>query len=119
MHPFSPINPRAPFIWHGGDYNPEQWSRATWDEDMRLMQECHFEIATLGVFSWVSLQPEEDRFTFEWLDDSFEKLAASGRIVCLATPSAAQPAWMSQRYPDVLRVDASGIRRHHGWRVNY
>lgn len=119
MQPFPPINSRAPFIWHGGDYNPEQWPRATWDEDMRLMQECHFEVATLGVFSWVSLQPEEERFTFEWLDDIFEKLAAAGRIVCLATPSAAQPAWMSQRYPDVLRVDASGVRWHHSWRVNY
>ena len=21
---------------HGGDYNPEQWDEATWEEDMRL-----------------------------------------------------------------------------------
>ena len=119
MQPFPPLNTRVPFIWHGGDYNPEQWPRATWDDDIRLMQQCHFEVATLGVFSWVSLQPAEESFTFEWLDAIFEKLAAAGRYVCLATPSAAQPAWMSQRYPDVLRVDASGRRRHHGWRVNY
>lgn len=119
MQPFPPVNPRAPFIWHGGDYNPEQWPVDTWDEDVRLMQECHYNIATLGVFSWVSLQPEEERFTFEWLDTIIEKLAAAGRIICLATPSAAQPAWMSQRYPDVLRVDEQGRRRHQGGRVNY
>ncbi|HLI70409.1 MAG TPA: beta-galactosidase [Ktedonobacteraceae bacterium] len=119
MQPFPPLNPRVPFIWHGGDYNPEQWPRSMWDEDMRLMQQCHFEVATIGVFSWVSLQPEEERFTFGWLDAIFEKLATAGRYVCLATPSAAQPAWMSQRYPDVLRVDAQGRRRRHGGRVNY
>ncbi len=119
MQPFPPLNLRAPFIWHGGDYNPEQWPQATWDEDIRLMQACDYNIATLGVFSWAALQPEEERFTFEWLDTILEKLAAAGRAVCLATPSAAQPAWMSQRYPDVLRVDAQGRRRHHGWRVNY
>ncbi|HXR65010.1 MAG TPA: beta-galactosidase, partial [Ktedonobacteraceae bacterium] len=119
MQQFPPLNSRAPFIWHGGDYNPEQWPRAIWDEDIQLMQECDYTIATLGVFSWVSLQPEETRFTFEWLDAILEKLAAAGRVVCLATPSAAQPAWMSQRYPDVLRSDAQGQRRHHGWRVNY
>lgn len=119
MQPFPPLNPRASFIWHGGDYNPEQWPEAIWDEDMRLMQQCHFNIATVGIFSWAALQPEEERFTFEWLDRVLEKLAAAGRVVCLATPSAAQPAWMSQRYPDVLRVDAQGRRRHHGWRVNY
>src|SRR5204863_2554723 len=46
-----PINPRLPSIWHGGDYNPEQWPPATWDEDVRLMQECHFRVATVGVFA--------------------------------------------------------------------
>jgi len=116
---FGPINPRAPFIWHGGDYNPEQWPPETWDADVALMQQSHFNVATVGVFSWISLQPEEDRFTFEWLDTILDKLHASGRAVCLATPTAAQPAWMSQRYPDVLRAGDSGQRNHHGARVNF
>jgi beta-galactosidase len=115
----APINPRAKFIWHGGDYNPEQWPPETWDADMELMQQCHFNVATVGVFSWVSLQPEEDRFTFEWLDTILDKLHAAGRYVCLATPSAAQPAWMSRRYPDVLRAGETGVRNHHGGRVNF
>src|SRR5689334_10285801 len=117
--PFSLLNPRLPFIWHGVDYYPEQWPQAIWDKDVELMQACNVTVATLGVFSWVSLQPEEDRFTFEWLDTLLDKLAVAGRFVCLATPSAAQPAWMSQRYPDVLRGGETGDRRHHGWRVNY
>ncbi|HEY0068486.1 MAG TPA: beta-galactosidase, partial [Chloroflexia bacterium] len=119
MRAYGPINPRAPFIWHGGDYNPEQWPPETWDKDIQLMQEAHFRVATVGVFSWVSLQPAEDRFTFEWLDTVLDKLSTSGRFVCLATPTAAQPAWMSQAYPDVLRSDELGRRRHHGKRVNY
>ena len=65
---FDPINPRAPFIWHGGDYNPEQWPPETWDVDMALRQQSDFNIATVGVFSWVSLQPKEERFTLERLD---------------------------------------------------
>ncbi len=116
---FPPINPRAPFIWHGADYNPEQWPAATWDDDVALMQQAGCTIATVGVFSWVSLQPAEDRFTFEWLDTVIEKLHAAGRLLCLATPSAAQPAWMSLAYPDVLRADATGRRVHHGGRTNY
>ncbi|GCF11220.1 beta-galactosidase [Dictyobacter arantiisoli] len=116
---FPPVNSRHPSLWHGGDYNPEQWPAEVWDEDVRLMQECGYTIATIGVFSWVSLQPAEDRFTFEWLDEVIKRLAAAGRVICLATPSAAQPAWMSQRYPDVLRVDEYGVRRHHGERSNY
>jgi beta-galactosidase len=83
------------------------------------MQQCRFNIATVGVFSWVSLQPTEDRFTFEWLDAVLDKLEAAGRSICLATPTAAQPAWMSQAYPDVLRADDRGRRVHHGGRTNY
>jgi len=70
---YPPVNPQVPFIWHGGDYNPEQWPCEVWNEDMRLMQESHYDVATVGVFSWVTLQPEEDRFTFEWLDEILDK----------------------------------------------
>lgn len=114
-----PINPRAPFIWHGGDYNPEQWPEAVWDEDMALMQASRFRVATIGVFSWVALQPAEDRFTFDWLDTVIAKLHAAGRQVVLATPTAAQPAWLSRRYPEALRADAHGRRVHHGGRTNF
>jgi beta-galactosidase len=106
-------------VWHGGDYNPEQWPPEVWAEDMRLMQAAHFKVATVGVFSWVSLQPAEDRFTFEWLDQVLDGLAGAGLFACLATPSAAQPAWMSRAYPDVLRAGPSGVRNRHGRRVNY
>jgi beta-galactosidase len=113
------INPRLPVIWHGGDYYPEQWPPATWDEDMRLMQESHFRVATVGVFAWAALQPSEDTFTLDWLDTVLDKLGAADRYVCLATPTAAQPAWMSRAYPDVLRAGPDGRRGHHGRRVNY
>lgn len=116
---YTAVSAKAPFLWHGGDYNPEQWSPDVWEEDFRLMRKAGITAATVGVFSWVSLQPAEDRFTFEWLDDIIDGLHANGIKVILATPSAAQPAWMSQAYPEVLRSDESGIRRQHGQRVNY
>src|SRR5829696_9318038 len=115
----TPISPRLPEIWHGGDYSPEQWPPETWDEDVRLMQAARFKVATVGVFAWVSLQPAEDRFTFDWLDRVLDKLTTGGRYVVLATPSMAQPAWMSRAYPDVLRAGTNGVRRHHGRRANY
>lgn len=114
-----PVSPKAPFIWHGGDYNPEQWPPEVWQDDFRLMQQAGITVATVGVFSWVSLQPAEDVFTFEWLDQILDGLHAHGIKVILATPSAAQPAWVSQTYPGVLRAGESGIRNPHGGRVNY
>jgi beta-galactosidase len=119
MRSYPLVNPRARFVWHGGDYNPEQWPPETWAEDMHLMQAARFRVATVGVFSWVSLQPAEDHYTFEWLDQVLDGLAAAGLFACLATPSAAQPAWLSRAYPDVLRAGPTGVRNRHGRRVNY
>ncbi len=113
------IIPKASGLLHGGDYNPEQWPRAIWKKDQELMDEAHWNIATVGVFSWVTLEPEEGRFEFDWLDDVMDELHRNGRLATLATPSAAQPAWMSQKYPEVLRVAANGVRQKHGNRVNY
>ncbi|MFN8531369.1 MAG: beta-galactosidase [Anaerolineae bacterium] len=118
-HQYTAVSAKAPFLWHGGDYNPEQWPPEVWAEDFRLMRKAGITVATVGVFSWVSLQPAEDRFTFDWLDTVIDGLHANGIKVILATPSAAQPAWMSQAYPDVLRSDDYGIRQQHGQRVNY
>ena len=44
-------------IAFGGDYNPEQWPREVWAEDMELMRESGVSFVTLGVFSWSWLEP--------------------------------------------------------------
>jgi beta-galactosidase len=115
----TPTTPRLSGFLYGGDYNPEQWPPETLDEDVRLMRAAHWNVATVGVFAWTSLQPAEDRFTFEQMDAALDRLTAAGRSIALATPSAAQPAWMSRAYPDVLRANADGRRRRHGRRSNY
>ncbi|MGV3614049.1 MAG: beta-galactosidase [Fimbriimonas sp.] len=115
------MSPRfqSPVILHGGDYNPEQWPREVWDEDARMMDLANWNVATVGVFSWVTLEPEEGRFEFDWLDEVMDRLHRGGRRAILATPSAAAPAWLSQRYPETRRVGADGVRMRHANRVNY
>ncbi len=108
-----------PRIYFGGDYNPDQWSEEVWEEDMRLFELAHVNMVTLPVFSWAKIQPSEDEFRFEWLDRILDLLASRGISACLATPTAAQPAWMSRNYPDILPVDEEGRKRTHGKRVNY
>src|SRR5690606_11711119 len=54
-----------------------------------------------------------------WLDEIMDGLHKNGIKAILATPSAAQPAWVSQAYPEVLRSDERGVRNPHGRRVNY
>jgi len=109
----------ASCILHGGDYNPEQWPRQVWDDDVRLMNKANVNVATLPVFGWVSLQPAENVFTFEWLDDIIEKLTQGGVKFVLATATASTPAWLDETYPDVLRVDRQARKLGHGGRHSF
>lgn len=108
-------------IVHGGDYNPDQWLKTPEiiDEDMRLMKLAHINSATVGIFSWSMLEPQEGVYNFQWLDEMMDKLHSNGIDVILATPSGARPAWLSQKYPEVLRVEENGIRNDFGVRHNH
>ena len=61
-------------IAFGGDYNPDQWSEETLDEDIRLMVQAGVNTVALAIFSWDKIEPREGEFTFEWLDHVIDKL---------------------------------------------
>ena len=110
-----------PHFLHGGDYNPEQWIGypGIWDEDMRLMRLAGCNEMTVGIFAWSTLEPREGEYDFSFLDEIIEKIWQNGGRVILATPSGARPHWLADRYPEVLRVDANGIRNRFGARHNH
>ncbi|SER76243.1 beta-galactosidase [Salipaludibacillus aurantiacus] len=118
---FPPLNEKAPGLLHGADYNPEQWKDYPhiFEEDLKLMKKAKCNVMSVGIFSWVSLEPEEGRFTFEWMDEVLDRLYKNGVFVFLATPSGARPAWLSQKYPEVLRVTERRMRNLHGFRHNH
>ncbi|OBZ08796.1 beta-galactosidase [Bacillus sp. FJAT-27264] len=112
------INDKLPKIWYGGDYNPEQWDAPTWAEDERMFKLAGIDVATINVFSWAMLQPDEDTYDFSFLDAQMDRLYKSGTYVCLATSTAAHPAWMARKYPEVTQVDVKGRKRKFGGRHN-
>lgn len=112
------INDKLPKIWYGGDYNPEQWDADIWAEDSRMFKLAGIDVATINVFSWALIQPDEETYDFAALDATMDRLHRDGVYVCLATSTAAHPAWMAKRYPDVLRVDRQGRKRKFGGRHN-
>jgi beta-galactosidase len=118
---FPPIIPGFPYLLHGGDWSPEQWldQPAVLEEDFRLMQKAGCNTFSIGIFAWSHLEPEEGRFTLEWLDRVMDGLAKRGFYAFLATPSGAKPQWMSRKYPEVRRIGADGERELHGGRHNH
>ncbi len=100
--------PRLDGIAYGGDYNPEQWPEEVWAEDVALMREAGVNLVSLGIFSWVKLEPEPGKFEFGWLDRIIGLLHEGGIAIDLATPTAAPPAWFLKAHPDIRPVTRDG-----------
>ncbi|MFF4834186.1 beta-galactosidase [Streptomyces sp. NPDC001315] len=98
----------APRLAYGADYNPEQWPRDVWEEDVRLMQEAGVNVVSVGIFSWARIQPGPDTWDFGWLDEVMDLLHAGGIGVDLATATASPPPWLTTAHPEILPVTANG-----------
>ncbi|GAA1145453.1 beta-galactosidase [Nesterenkonia lutea] len=110
-------NPRR--ISFGADYNPEQWPREVWDEDMRLMKQADVDVVSIAIFSWARLQPAEDRWDFAWLDELMDLLAKAGIGADLATATASPPAWLAAQHPEILPVTENGTVLSPGGRQHW
>lgn len=110
-----------PRLLHGGDYNPDQWLKYPdiLAKDIEYMKETLCNTFSVGIFAWSALEPSEGSFNFAWLDKIMDNIADIGGNVILATPSGARPAWLSQKYPSVLRVNANRQKMLHGARHNH
>lgn len=108
-------------LLHGGDYNPDQWldDKDVLLQDIELMKEAKINFVSLGIFSWSQIEETEGTFTFGWMDDVIKRLSENNISIVLATPSGAKPAWMSQKYPEVCRVNKNGARELFGNRHNH
>ncbi|MDB1402875.1 beta-galactosidase [Bifidobacterium adolescentis] len=122
---------RQPFAWpklltengrgiaFGGDYNPDQWSEETWDDDVRLMKKAGVNTVALAIFSWDRIQPQENRWDFGWLDRIIDKLGKAGIATDLASATATAPLWLYESHPEVLPRDKYGHPVNAGSRQSW
>jgi beta-galactosidase len=117
----SVFNNKVNGLLHGGDYNPDQWLKypEVLKEDVRLMKLANCNCVSINIFGWSAVEPEEGKYTFEWLDEIMDDMAENNIHVILSTPSGARPAWMSEKYPEILRVNGDRSKNIHGQRHNH
>lgn len=100
----------------GSYYYPEQWPESNWERDIKKMSELGFEFTHYGEFAWSTMEPEEGKYNFEWLDKAIALAEKHHLKVVLCTPTPTPPAWLTQQHPDILMVNAEGRTIHHGAR---
>jgi beta-galactosidase len=100
-------------------YYPEHWPQERWAQDAKLMRQAGLSLVRIAEFAWVLMEPKEGEYSWDWLDQAIDTLAAEDLQVILGTPTASPPPWLSRTYPETLPVDAQGRRRRHGSRRHY
>jgi beta-galactosidase len=103
----------------GVDYYPEQWPRERWELDARMMADAGLSVVRIAEFAWSRLEPREGAIETAWLDEVIGILASAGLEVILGTPTAAPPAWLIERHPEILPVRGDGRVQQFGHRRHY
>lgn len=104
---------------YGAEYYPEQWSEEIIYQDIEMMNRAGINTVTLNVFNWSNLEPEEGKFNFKNLDNVISLLEENSIYINFATPTASQPVWAFEKYPDILPEDINGNKYAHGSRTSF
>ena len=106
-------------ILMGTDYYPEHWDKIMWAEDLERMIKIGIEVIRVAEFSWNKFEPKEGEYTWGFFDEFLTLCQAKGMKVIFCTPTATPPAWMTDKYPEVLNARQDGVLYRHGARRHY
>ena len=103
----------------GTCYYPEHWPENLWEEDLERMLECGIQVIRIAEFAWSKVEPYEGVFTYEFFDRFLDLSREKGMKVIFCTPTATPPAWLTEKYPEVLNGTIDGVLFRHGGRRHY
>lgn len=111
------------FKWNtlnlGTCYYPEHWDRSLWEEDLERMLDAGIGTVRVAEFAWSKFELTEGNFTYAFFDDFLDVALKCGMKVIFSTPSATPPAWLTEKYPEVLNAKMDGTLYRHGMRRHY
>lgn len=110
----TPWNGRR-YPW-GVCYYPEHWDASLHERDVQRMADAGVTAVRLAEFSWDLFEPSPDVYEFGLYDRILDLFHRARIDVILGTPTATPPRWLTHAHPEVLRVDAKGVRMQHGSR---
>jgi len=106
-------------MYYGCAWYPEHWPEKRWPEDLRLMREAGMNVVRIAEFAWSRIEPTEGNYDLAWLTKAVDMADDYGIATVIGTPSATPPAWLTQKYPEVLSVNEQGVPDRHGGRCHY
>lgn len=103
----------------GTCYYPEHWDKDLWQEDLRRMKAAGISVIRVAEFAWSKVEREEGVFDYTFFDEFLDLCQREEMKVIFGTPTATPPAWLTEKYPEVLNAREDGVLYRHGGRRHY
>ena len=110
-------------VWNaygvGVCYYPEHWKKELWADDLCRMLANGIGTVRIGEFAWNLVEKSEGVFDYAFFDEFLDLCLEKGMKVIFGTPTATPPAWLTEKYPEVLNGREDGALFRHGGRRHY
>lgn len=93
----------------GSAYYPEYMPYDRLAEDVSMMKAAGMNVVRIAESTWSTLEPTEGVYDFSYIDRVLAIAQREKLWVIIGTPTYAQPAWLTKKYPDIMVFD--GERR--------
>lgn len=117
------MNSRQTFLWKemtmGTCYYPEHWEESLWESDLDRMKESGISVIRIAEFAWNKIEIREGEYDFTFYDRFLKLCLKKEMKVIFSTPTATPPAWLTEKYPEVLNARMDGVSYRHGGRKHY
>jgi len=103
-------------VLYGVAYYAEYQPCDRLERDLDLMAEADLTVIRVGESVWSTWEPEDGRFSLDWLAPVLDGAHRRGISVILGTPTYAMPPWLARKYPEVRAERRTGERIPYGHR---
>ncbi len=95
-------------LMFGVAYYPEYMSFDRMEKDFEMMENAGINTIRVAESTWSTLEPEDGRFDFTWIDKILNEAEKWGMDVIVGTPTYAIPSWLAQKDPEIMVVNKGG-----------
>lgn len=104
----------------GAAYYPEIWKTdEIIDDDVKKMKALGVNVVRIAEFAWGTIEKKEGHFDLSFFKHVMDKLYEAKIGVVFCTPTPTPPKWLTDKYPETLRLQDNGLRKQFGARVHH
>lgn len=99
-------------LLYGAAYYLEYLPYDRLEQDVAMMKAAGINVVRIAESTWATYEPREGEFDFSTVVRVLDAMEEAGISVIVGTPTYAVPAWLVNKYPDILAETKNGPRRY-------